>query len=116
MKEPIGCVLWKNPELVFEGKMKERFELIETFVEESHWWRYLLKCRECGHLYFFEFYEWIDWEHGNDPQYSTYLPVDSDEEIEILKKTTQIELLKFFPRLQRDFPEDSEKPKVRWFK
>jgi hypothetical protein len=67
--EPLLAV-WHNPELVRDTPMKERFELVETYADESHLRRYLLKCRECGQLYFFEFYEWVDWEHGNDPQYS----------------------------------------------
>ena len=68
--EPHQCAYWHNPELVRDAPMKEGFELVETYADESHLRRYLLKCRECGQLYFFEFYEWVDWEHGNDPQYS----------------------------------------------
>jgi hypothetical protein len=67
-------------------------------------WRHLLRCRECGQLYFYEFFEWIDWEGGNDPQYTTYIPVESDTEIEALKKASSFELLKYFLRLQRDWP------------
>src|SRR5262245_31007220 len=85
MKQPTQCVLWAKPKLV-ERPKKERFELVETYVDESHWWRYLLKCRECGQLYFYEFYEWIDWEDGDDPQYPTYIPVETAAEIETLKK------------------------------
>ena len=92
MKEPTQCVLWTKPKLV-ERPKKEHFELVETYVDESHWWRYLLKCRECGQLYFYEFYEIIDWEHGDDPQYSTYIPVETDAEIETLKKTSPFETL-----------------------
>jgi len=107
LKEPTQCTLWKNPELAF-GPLRERYELLETLVYESHWWRYLLKCRECGQRYFFEFYEEIDWAQGNDPQYSTLLPVETDEEIETLKRTSPFELLKYHPRLQHDFPRDAK--------
>jgi hypothetical protein len=69
--------------------MKELFELIDTYAVESHLRRYLLKCRECGQLYFFEFYEWIDWEHGNDPQYSKHIPVSTVEEALELQKASQ---------------------------
>jgi hypothetical protein len=94
--------------------MHDRFELLETYADESHWWRYLLKCRECGQLYFYEFYEVIDWKNGNDPQYSTYIPVETKEEIETLKSTSALGLLQFFPRIQRDFPEDAKQPTIRW--
>ena len=115
MKEPTQCVLWTKPELA-SGPLEARFELIETFVEESHHWRYLLKCRECGQRYFFEFYEVIDWVGGNDPQYTTYIPVDSEADIETLKQTSPTGLLQFGPRLQKDWPKDATSPTLRWVK
>lgn len=113
MKVPTHCVLWEKPELIHEPKDK-RFELIETFVDESHLWRYLLKCRECGQLYFFEFYEEVDWEGGDDPQYSTYIPVETDEEIGTLKSTSPHGLLGYLPQLRKDFPKDAKTSKVYW--
>ena len=113
MKEPTQCVLWTKPKPVGRPT-EERFELVETFVDESHWWRCLLKCRECGQLYFFEFYEIIDWEHGEDPQYSTYIPVETEAEVETLKKTSPFELQQFSPRLKRDFPKGAKTPTVYW--
>ena len=113
MKNPAQCILWENPELI-RGAAKELFELIETYVDESHLSRRLVKCRECGQLYFFEFYEEIDWVDGDDPQYTTYIPVETDEDIQTLKKSSQFELLQFFPRLQIDFPKEAKNPKIWW--
>ena len=113
MKNPTQCVLWENPDLV-SGPQEVRFERIDTYVNDSHPMRQLLRCRECGQLYFFEFYEEIDWNEGNDPQYSTYIAVESDMEIEVLKKASSFDLLKYFPRLQRDFPKEARAPKARW--
>lgn len=95
-------------------KRQDFFELIGTYVDESHLMRDLLKCRECGQLYFHEFYEEIDSEDGNDPQYITYMPVETEDEIKTLKAASQFGLLAFSPRLQKDFPMDAEKPAVRW--
>jgi hypothetical protein len=94
--------------------MNVNFELLDTYAKESHWWRYLLKCRECGQLYFFEFDEDIDWDEGNDPQYSIYIPVESDDQIAMLKDTSPLQLLRFFPRLQKVFPKDAEAPSAHW--
>src|SRR5215468_1344249 len=113
MKEPTQCVLWKKPKLV-QGPRQERFELVETYVDESHLSRCLLKCRECGQLYFHEFYEWIDWEDGDDPQYSTYIPVETAAEIETLKNTSPFDLLQVSPRLRIDFPKGAKVPTVYW--
>jgi len=115
MKEPTQCALWSKPERV-NGPTRERFELVRTFADESHLLRYLLKCRECGQLYFFEFYEEVDWVDGDDPQYSTYIPVETDAEIETLKAVTHLGLLQFTPRLQQDYPKGARGPTLRWVK
>lgn len=107
MKAPTQCVLWEHPERI---EMPEQFEHLATYEDDSHLIRRLLKCRECGQCYFYEFYEEIDWENGNDPQYRTYIPVETEEEIEELKKSSSFELLRFTPRLQRDFPKEADKP------
>ncbi len=114
MQKPTQCVLWNKPELVESCPLKDFFELIHTYVQESHLWRYLLKCRECGQLYFFEFYEEIDWVNGNDPQYTTFIPVDTIEESQRLNQFPPLELLQFSPRLQKDYPSNAQKPKISW--
>lgn len=113
MKKPTQCVLWSNPEII-DDLMKERFELLDTYIDESHLWRYLLKCRECGQLYFFEFYEEIDWVGGDDAQYVKYIPVETPEDIEALKKADILEIFLFLPQLRNDFPTGAEKATLGW--
>jgi hypothetical protein len=102
-REPTHCIYWDDPKPVRSTPMKELFELIDTYAHESHLRRYLLKCRECGQLYFFEFYEWVDWENGNDPQYSKYIPVSNLDEAEMLKNAETHDLLRFSPSLNSIF-------------
>lgn len=91
-----------------------RFDVLKVYVDESHIFRYLLKCKKCPQLYFFEFYEEIDWEKGNDPQYSTYVPVLNIQEADKINNYSQLELLKVTPRLQDDFVK--EKKTRRWIR
>lgn len=115
MKNPTQCALWEHPELLLEpGKQKGLFAPIETYVNENHLVRSLLKCRECGQLYFYEFYEEVDWEDGDDPQYSTYIPVETEDEIKTLKSVSPIGLSGFSPRLLREFPKGAKGPTVHW--
>src|SRR5262245_23810314 len=114
MKAPIQCALWEKPELIDEPNSRDRFEVLETFVDESHEFRDLLKCKECGQLYFYEFYEWIDWEGGGDPQYQTYVPVETGAEIEMLKKALPSKLVEYLPQLRSDWPGDAKSPKIYW--
>ena len=117
MKAPTQCALWARPELIHELRDRiNHFELLETFVDESHLERDLLKCKECGQLYFFEFYEEIDWEDGDDPQYWTYIPVETGAEIEMLKKASPPKLLEYLPQLRRDWPKGAKSPKTYWAK
>jgi hypothetical protein len=113
-RKPEQCVYWRDPESVRGAPMKDLFELIDTYADESHLRRYLLRCRECGQLYFFEFYEWIDWENGNDPQYSKFIPVSTMDQADMLKNSSPPELLRFSPSLNIDFPKDAETPTVYW--
>jgi hypothetical protein len=98
---PTGCVLWNDPAAA-RKRFAEMFEALETYDDDGHLTRTLYRCRECGQLYFHEWYEWIDWDHGNDKQYSTMLPVQTAEQIAALKATNIFELLRYVPRLQWD--------------
>ena len=113
MTLPKSCVLWRNPKSVVSAPLEDGFELLDTFVDESHWWRYLLKCRECGQLYFFEFLEEVDWVDSDDPQYCTWIPLETKEELERLKAAAQLSLRTFTPHLCDDRPK-GEKRKVYW--
>lgn len=69
MNKPIKCHLWQKEELTEQDLYTgNSFELLRTFADENHLSRCLLKRKDCGRLYFYEFYEEIDWKQGNDPQ------------------------------------------------
>lgn len=114
MTKPVQCHLWTNDNVCRDDLDYDNLELIETFVDESHFSRWLVQCKECGQLYFKEFYEEIDWIDGDDPQYVTYVPVKNEDEIEKLKKTNIFEIMLFQPCLRKDYPKGAEKPKVYW--
>jgi len=87
--EPLKCTLWRNLEPL--ENIPEIFEAIETYVDDSHHRRSLLKCRECGQLYFYEFLEFVDYENGDDPQYRAYTPA-----------------------IHSDWPKGQDRPAVFW--
>ena len=90
----------------------DQFDEIKTLVDESHLIRRILKCKKCGQIFFYEFYEEIDWIEGKDPQYRTFIPVDTIEEAQELNKKSEMELLGVFPRLQSDFVGDTKT--IKW--
>lgn len=96
--EPLQCHLWTKERLTPEDL---DFETIEKFVESSHLDHSILKCRQCGQLYFYEFYEVVDFFGGEDDMYTTYIPVkeySSDQ----LKIISPMDILAYTPRLQWD--------------
>ena len=74
MRPPVQCVLWKHPER-FPKTLAEIFDEIASYEDTNHSSRSLHRCRECGQLYFYEWFAWDDWEGGNDRSYSTFVPV-----------------------------------------
>lgn len=109
LREPDQCNLWNKNNLTTEDL---EFEIIQIYLDESHFSRSLVRCKECGQLYYSEFYEIIDWDDGDDNQFRTYIPIDSNPNIiENLNNMSPLELLGCSPRLQRD-----NASKIQWRK
>jgi hypothetical protein len=98
LPQPTQCILWENPDSL-TGKFLEVLEAVETYEDTSHLTHSLYKCRECGQLYF---HEWYDWHEDNDKRYPTLIPVQTSEEIAALKLTLISKLITYFPCLQLD--------------
>ncbi len=105
---PKKCHLWEKKSIT-RDELINSFNVIKTYEEDSHLTRNLLKCKECGHLYFHEFYEEINWKNGNDPQYSTWIPVADEKSADKLSKLSQI-MLNAYLSIRHDFPSNAKKP------
>ncbi len=111
LKKPTKCILWNKKDLT---QADLSFERIKTFTESDHFDRTVVKCKECGQLYFHEFYE-VDNFDRDDDMYDTFIPVETEEEIKILSETKEpLGLLKYSPRLQNDFIDGKDCP-IQWF-
>ena len=109
--EPHKCALWRTlpPE-----NMHEILEEMEIYVDESHDRRCLLRCRECGQLYFYKFLEFVDYSDGEDPQYRTYIPVTCSEDAGILSTLPEWDIMKCAPSLHCDWPKGQDRPRLFW--
>lgn len=83
--------------------INRKFEVVKTFIDSSHLVRNIVKCKDCGQLYFHEYYEVIDWVDGDDSQYDTYIPIEDEIKAEALSSLSPLELLGNSPRLQWDY-------------
>lgn len=78
-----------------DGYFMSKFtENVKDYFESSHKDFRLLKCKECGQLFLFEFDEYVSFGPSGDIINCTYVPVDSEEiadgMYERIKKGTHI--------------------------
>lgn len=111
---PTQCHLWTQDPLDRE-ELSRVLLIVREFEDDSHLSRRLLRCQDCGQLYFYEWYEEIDWSEGNDPQYSTWIPVVSAEQAEELNGQSPLGLLGLLS-IRADYPSSTNTPGIpRWF-
>jgi hypothetical protein len=108
LRHPIQCILWERPEHLKGRSYADCFEEIACYVNSKHLVYRLYKCRECGQLYFYQWYEWVDWDDDDDRHYTTFIPVQTQAEIEALKRESPLSLLRCLEgvarRLRRSRP------------
>jgi hypothetical protein len=111
-KIPTQCHLWaKDP--LGRVDLKDCLTFVKEYVDSSHLTRWLSRCKQCGQLYFMEFYEEVDWDEGDDRQYSTYIPVESESEADGMSKLSPLELLGFSPMI-RDDSHNANRRGIHW--
>lgn len=84
----------------------QNFEIIKEYSRSSHHSRRLLKYLLTNDLYFYEFHEETDWVNGNDPQYRTYIPVDSEGRADEINKLSILDIHTITPRIIMDWKAD----------
>lgn len=89
--KPIQCHLAYEKPLTRDG-LENSLESVKIYVEEAHLIKKLLKCKNCGQFYYYEFYEEIDWINNNNTKYYKYIPVSDLESADKLSELTMIEL------------------------
>jgi hypothetical protein len=109
--KPEQCALWRNEP---SENIHETLEAIETYVDNSHDRRCLLKCHECEQLYFYHFLEFVDYERGEDPQYRTYIPVTSAEDAAMLSGLPERDIAECAPAIHSDWPKGQDRPAIFW--
>jgi hypothetical protein len=102
LREPTQCHFWKADH---PNPGRDETDLVKSFEDDSHLVRALLRCRDCGQLYFYEWYEEIDWEGGDDPWYQTWVPVD-EQDVDDLLKTDIWTIHGYTPRIVNDWRRD----------
>ena len=110
--EPTRCILWRDREQLENSH--GFLESIETYEDDSHDRRCLLKCRECGQLYFYKFLEFVDYQDGEDPQYRTYIPVASANDAAMLSRMLELDIAQYTPAIHSDWPKGQDRPNIYW--
>jgi len=61
-------------------------------VDDPHFLVSLRHCRRCGQVFVSIFTEFVDWEDGDDAQYSDVVPVTPAEAATVLEQGEQVDL------------------------
>ena len=104
---PAQCHLWADGDPTID-QLRGDLITVKVYEDDSDFIRELKKCRLCEQLFFYEFYERIDWNGGNDPQYRTWIPVQDVENADELSKLSPMDLLQF-SGIRSDFPLSARK-------
>ena len=78
LSENIKCCLW-NASKIDRHDLSRTLIPVEIIDHESHFTRKILKCKECGQIFLYQFNEDVDWIDGNDDQYYKWIPVENIE-------------------------------------
>ena len=114
---PIQCHLWQHEDPVVDVAAVHRaFAQVQSYLEDSHHIRRLLRCEQCGQLFYYGLSEVVDWIGGEDPQFRIYIPVASERQAERFSTLGTFDLRQFVPRLQVDWPAGQSRPIARWIR
>jgi hypothetical protein len=94
-------------------------EIVKSYENESGTGRSLLKCEECGQLYFCDSDETVHWSSDGDELRQTYIPVESVKQANMilaLTKSSDFSPTLFHPRLVDDWPAGKEKSEIGWIR
>jgi hypothetical protein len=65
-------------------------------------------------VYFYHFLEFVDYEHGDDPQYRTYIPVTSAEDAVMLSGLPEWDIRTYTPAIHSNWPKGQDRAEVFW--
>ncbi len=105
----IDCCIW-NASKIDKHDLTRSLIAIEVIDHESHFTRKILKCKECGQLFLYQFNEEVDWINGNDEQFYKWIPVKNIEEARELCEKSILQLLSL-PSIRIDFSKNMKGPK-----
>jgi hypothetical protein len=104
--DPVNCVLWKKETLLAED-LYDLFDEVHVFHQNVNSSKRLLRCKECGQLYLYEFTG-----SGTLPNESLqvmYFPVKQIGKVLEAAKSG-------LPRIEVLWPAGQEKPTAQWIK
>lgn len=93
---PVQCALWKSDRLSPQ-MLYDLLEFVEPLTDDDddHLRRSLKRCKECGQLYFHEFYEAVDYAESKDGIYQTWIPVADAESARRLARQPVFAILRY---------------------
>jgi hypothetical protein len=118
-KQEFGCDRCWPTDAYAAWQARGGLTRLEELIDESHFIVAVLACPGCDQRYVSILTETIDWGDGNDPQYSTLLPITGAEAEGLIQQEGPLNEMSLNAlgrgrrSLQRDYPKAGP-PRVFW--
>jgi len=118
-KQDFGCERCGPSSADAAWKARRALTTAHELIDKSHFYVAILACTRCTQRFVFVWTEMIDWQDGDDPQYSTLLPITEAEAVDLVEQRdslteTKLNVLGRDRRcLRRDHPKGAV-PRIFW--
>jgi hypothetical protein len=87
-----GCPFCYGEDAEIVSTNHHALRLTDGIIADSHFIVSLGRCPECGQRFLRTFTEFVDWEGGDDAQYTDAVPVTEEEAAEIVRQGEDVDL------------------------
>ena len=87
-----GCPLCYGEDADIVSANHHTVRVTDTVIDDSHFIVSLRRCPECGQRFLRIFTEFVDWQGGDDAQYTDVVPVTEDEAKRIVQDGENVSL------------------------
>ncbi|MDX2092804.1 MAG: hypothetical protein SFX73_33365 [Kofleriaceae bacterium] len=93
-------------------------EIDERLSDDSHFGVTIRHCTRCGQTFLFVFTEFVDWQGGEDDQYTDVVPISGAEAAEALQRPSDLQFLGSLGtgrrRLATAWPRGAKEKSIAW--
>lgn len=112
MEKLFSCHLWNKKIFSGDDFSLSHFVFIRDYLDQGHVVSSLVRCIDCGQLYFYEHHADVEADLEDEDAYTILVPIEKDREEEVMVSESPLDLLAKDPRLQWEIKDGVET--IQW--